>query len=55
LIVRVGCETFVVAETGAADFFLDGGYLKVVRDVVVGHVPRCVYYQAQGLGLKALK
>jgi hypothetical protein len=29
--------------------------LKVVTDVVVGHVPRCVGDETQGFGLKALE
>jgi hypothetical protein len=39
LVVGVGGESFVVAETGAADFLIDRGELEVPTDVKIGHVP----------------
>jgi hypothetical protein len=47
----MGGETFVVAETGAADFLLDRGELEVPTDVKIGHVSRGVDNEAQGFSL----
>jgi hypothetical protein len=33
----------------AADFFFDESHLEVSTDVIVRHIPRCVYDYAQGL------